>query len=179
MSAAASLKILSPAKVNLFLRVAGKREDGYHDIFSLVQPVALYDEIFLTVGQGDGITVRSTDGSLPQGRENIAYRAAELFLEKAGIKKKVLVEIDKKIPVSSGLGGGSSDAAGVLMGLNEILGCAMSEGMLMRLGLECGSDVPFFILNGPAFVRGRGETIERVALPPYDYILINPGFGVS
>ena len=174
-----NLKILSPAKVNLFLLVTGKREDGYHDILSLIQPISLYDEIFLEVKDGSGITVSTDDAACPGNRENIASVAAELFLKEAGLKKKVSVKIGKNIPVAAGLGGGSSDAASVLMGLNGLLCAPLSKKRLMDIALRIGSDVPFFILKSPAIVRGRGEVLEKIKLPRFNYVLINPGFSVS
>jgi 4-diphosphocytidyl-2-C-methyl-D-erythritol kinase len=170
---------LSPAKVNLFLRVLRKRPDGYHEIHSLMQPVSLYDEVAITVADGDGITVTADHPEVPGGKDNLVYKAAELILAEAGARKKVSVHISKRVPVGAGLGGGSSDAATVLMGLNSMLGCAVDEKRLMELGASIGSDVPFFILRGPALASGRGEVLERVKLPIYSYILINPGFHVS
>ncbi|MBI5598160.1 MAG: 4-(cytidine 5'-diphospho)-2-C-methyl-D-erythritol kinase [Deltaproteobacteria bacterium] len=177
------MKLLPPAKVNLFLRVIGKRDDGYHGILSLIQPISLYDEISLEVRDGDGITVRAKGAGVPPrfpvDERNLAYRAGELFLKEAGVKKEVIIDMDKKIPVGAGLGGGSSDAASVIMGLNEMLNAGFNEKKLMDIALSIGSDAPFFILKGPAVARGRGEILERVALEPLNYVLINPGFSVS
>lgn len=170
---------LSPAKVNLFLRVLRKRPDGYHDIHSLMQPVSLYDEITISVADGDGITVTTDHPEVPGGRDNLVYKAAELILAEASERKKVFIHISKRVPAGAGLGGGSSDAATVLMGLSSMLGCAVTEKRLMELGAGIGSDVPFFILRGPALASGRGEVLERVKLPSYSYILVNPGFHVS
>src|SRR3990172_9426745 len=139
-----NLKILSPAKVNLFLLVTGKREDGYHDILSLIQPISLYDEIFLEVKDGSGITVSTDDAACPGNRENIA-----------------------------------SDAASVLIGLNGLMDAPLNKKRLMDIALTIGSDVPFFILKSPAIVRGRGEVLEKIKLPRFNYVLINPGFSVS
>ncbi|MBI5588343.1 MAG: 4-(cytidine 5'-diphospho)-2-C-methyl-D-erythritol kinase [Deltaproteobacteria bacterium] len=170
---------LSPAKVNLFLKVLSKRPDGYHEIRSLMQPVSLYDEVTIEVVQGDGIFVSSDHAGVPGGRDNLAYRAAERLLDAVGVKRKVSISIGKKIPVGAGLGGGSSDAATVLMGLNSLLGCQIDDKRLMGLGAGIGSDVPFFILKGPALASGRGEILKRVKLPRYNYVLVNPGFHVS
>ncbi|MBE7415380.1 MAG: 4-(cytidine 5'-diphospho)-2-C-methyl-D-erythritol kinase [Deltaproteobacteria bacterium] len=172
------MKVLAPAKVNLFLRVLGKRPDGYHEIFSLMQPVSLYDEIEISVSDGDGIEVASDSPDAPGGSENLAYRAASLFLERAGLRKRVSIGIKKRIPVGAGLGGGSSDAASVIMALNGLSGAGFPDRELMEMGARLGSDVPFFFLKGPALARGRGEVLERVNLPPLYYVLINPGFHV-
>lgn len=174
-----SLRFLSPAKVNLFLKVLSKRPDGYHEILSLMQPVSLYDEVTIDVEEGDGITVSTDHAGVPGGKDNLAYRAAELLLKEAGLKRKVSIFIGKKIPVGAGLGGGSSDAATVLMGLNSSLGYPVDEKRLMEIGASIGSDVPFFILKSPALATGRGEVLKRVKLPPYSYLLVNPGFHVS
>ena len=173
------IKILCPAKLNLFLKVLSRRGDGYHEIFSLMQPVSLYDEVSLEVEEGSGITVSSDSSEIPPGPENLAYKAAEHFLEATGFRKSVSIHIGKNIPVGAGLGGGSSDAASVLLGLNSVLGAALDEPALMGIGARIGSDVPFFILGCPAVARGRGEVLERVKLPDLGYILINPGFQVS
>ncbi len=173
------IRILTPAKVNLFLRVTGRRSDGFHEIISLMDPVSLYDEVTVSVEDGEGITVSSDCPHIPEGPDNIAFRAAELFLEEAGLRRRVVVEIKKSIPVGAGLGGGSSDSAAVLKALNVLLHAGLDEGRLMDLGARLGSDVPFFIPASPAIVRGRGEKIERVDIPPYHYIIVNPCFSVS
>lgn len=174
-----ALKVLSPAKVNLFLRVLGKRPDGYHDIYSLMQPVSLFDEIDIEAGDGEGISISSDNPALPLGAENLAHRAASAFLKKLGKTKSVSIRIKKRIPVGAGLGGGSSNAASVLMGLNELTGAGFDEASLMELGSVLGSDVPFFILKSGALAKGRGTELKRVKLPEFGYILVNPGYHVS
>lgn len=178
-----SVTLPAPAKVNLFLRVISKRPDGYHELATLMQPVSLYDTVRVSTGPGGGIRVSCSGEGMPQGRDNIAHHAAELVVERArsrGIPAGgVEIEIEKAIPAGAGLGGGSSDAAAVLMGLNELIGAGLSRRELMDLGARLGSDVPFFILRGPALARGRGEVLTPVELPPFDYVLINPGFNVS
>ena len=158
------IELLSPAKVNLFLKVTSKRDDGYHEILSLMQPISLFDVLRMKVEEGDGLSVRVTgsqaDGYLPpvpDGPENIAYKAAELFLASAGIKRAVDIEIDKHIPSGAGLGGGSSNAASVLMGLNEALGQVIDHDELMAISADIGSDVPFFLLKGSALASGQGR----------------------
>ncbi|MEE9614598.1 MAG: 4-(cytidine 5'-diphospho)-2-C-methyl-D-erythritol kinase [Thermodesulfobacteriota bacterium] len=174
-----SITVSSPAKVNLFLKVLGKREDGYHEIRSLIQPISLSDELTIEAVPGDTVTVTCDSAAVPTGRENLAWRAAELFLERTGLKMAVRIDIVKKIPVAAGLGGGSSNAALVLRGLNELLGTGLGEEELMDIAASIGSDVPFFIPGGPAVVSGRGEILEKTTLPAYEYVLINPGFEVS
>jgi 4-diphosphocytidyl-2-C-methyl-D-erythritol kinase len=178
------IELLSPAKVNLFLKVTGKREDGYHEILSLMQPISLFDLIRIKIDDGDSLSTRviGSNGYLPpvpDGPENLAYKAAELFLERAGLKRAVDIEIDKHIPSGAGLGGGSSNAASVLMGLNEAFGQPVDVDELMALSAGIGSDVPFFLLKGSALATGRGEKLERIGFPLYDYVLVNPGFEVA
>jgi len=182
------LTLSAPAKVNLFLRVLSKRPDGYHEIFSLMQPLSLSDEITLEVTDGGGIDVQCSEGSVPGGPGNIAYSAAKLFFEAVGEGRAgrsggppqgLSIRIEKKIPAGAGLGGGSSDAAAVLLGLNELFSAGLGREELMEMGARIGSDVPFFVLGGAALARGRGEVLTPVKLPPFDYILINPGFEVA
>lgn len=174
-----SAAVLSPAKINLLLKVLRKREDGYHEIFSVMQPVTLYDNITIEAEDGEGITIDCRNADIPTDPSNLAHRAARLFLEKTGLKKHIKIVIDKRIPVGAGLGGGSSNAATVLMSLNSMLNAGLSEDELRGMGAALGSDVPFFILKGPAVATGRGEVLKRVSLPECHYILINPGFHVS
>jgi len=178
-TASKRLRLSAPAKVNLFLRVIFKRPDGYHEISTLMQPVSLYDELTIDVGQGEGISVESDHHGVPGGSENLAYKAADLVLTEAGLKRSVSIFIKKNIPIGAGLGGGSSDAACVLTGVNASLGDPLSEARLMELGASIGSDVPFFVLKSPALATGRGEVLKRVTLPRFTYLLVNPGFQVS
>ncbi len=174
------LEIYSPAKINLFLKVAGRREDGYHDIFSLMQPISLFDSIRLKVEDGEGVTLTVDIPGIPTDSGNLAFAAAERFMEEAGLKKRIHIDIEKNIPVGAGLGGGSSNAGSVLVALNTLYGEPLfTPEALSMLALELGSDVPFFLLKGPAFASGRGEKLERTMIPPYSYVLINPGFEVS
>ncbi|GMR04690.1 MAG: 4-(cytidine 5'-diphospho)-2-C-methyl-D-erythritol kinase [Thermodesulfobacteriota bacterium] len=170
---------LSPAKINLLLKVIRKRDDGFHDIFTVMQPVTLFDKISMDVYDGDGIRVECAHADVPTDDSNLAFRAAALFLERTGLKKRVEIVIDKSIPVGAGLGGGSSNAAAVLMLMNDMLSAGLGTGELMEMAGSLGSDVPFFILKGPAVATGRGEVLRRVQLPSFHYILINPGFKVS
>ncbi|MBI5328817.1 MAG: 4-(cytidine 5'-diphospho)-2-C-methyl-D-erythritol kinase [Deltaproteobacteria bacterium] len=172
-------KYLSPAKINLFLKVLRKREDGYHDILSLMQPVSLYDEIILGIENGKGIFVECDNKSIPCDQTNLAYRAAEAFFKTVEISKKLSVKIKKNIPVAAGLGGGSSNAAIVLKALNEITSANISTDNLMKIAASLGSDIPFFIIGKSCIARGRGEILEPIAPPEFWYILINPGFPVS
>jgi 4-diphosphocytidyl-2-C-methyl-D-erythritol kinase len=173
------MKILSPAKINLFLQVTGKRADGYHDLFSLMCCVSLYDTIQLRFG-GKGIEIESAHPHVPLDETNIAYKAADLFYKNLGVQGGLKISIEKSIPVAAGLGGGSSNAASVLDGLNHFHGHPFSRERLMSMGLRLGADVPFFLFETPALASGIGERLEAYSdLPTYDVVLVNPGFAVS
>jgi len=174
-----SISVLSPAKINILLKVLGKRADGYHELYTLMEPISLFDKISIEANEGDSISIECAHSEVPSDNSNLAGRAAELFLEKTGLTKALTIKIDKSIPVGAGLGGGSSNAASVLMALNEMLNTGLPDDELKKMGAEIGSDVPFFILKGPAVATGRGEVLRRVSLPGLFYILINPGFSVS
>lgn len=169
----------APAKINITLRVISKREDGFHEILSLFQPLDLADIISITVEEGSGISISCDDPEIPLDERNLAYKAAHIFLDSAGIDRKVHIGIEKHIPVAAGLGGGSSDGATVLMALNEALDNPLSDAELYDIAGKLGSDVPFFLLRGSAVASGRGEKLLPLSLPKYSYILINPGFAIS
>ncbi len=177
-----SLSLLAPAKINLFLLINGRRSDGYHLIFTMFQKISLWDEIELSVGQGGkkGVYLECPGNKLTSGPDNLAYQAAELFLEKAGLDLTVKILLRKRIPIGGGLGGGSSDAASVLKGLNELAGFPFNGASLHLLGCSLGADVPFFLLEAPAAVgRGIGTELEVVIVPHGWYVLVYPGFSVS
>lgn len=174
-----SIRVLCPAKVNLHLRVLGRRQDGYHDIITLMQPVGPCDELSMELG-GKGIRLGCTDPELPTDQGNLAYRAALLFQEETGRPEGVEIRLWKRIPVGAGLGGGSSDAAGVLRGLNDLLGRPVAQDELLRWAARLGADVPFFLLGETALARGIGERLEpfRLEVPLY-YVVWFPGWSVS
>ncbi|MEE8400357.1 MAG: 4-(cytidine 5'-diphospho)-2-C-methyl-D-erythritol kinase [Desulfobacterales bacterium] len=174
------MTLLSPAKINLFLQVTGKRPDGYHDLVSLMCPVSLYDEISLTF-ERPTTTVTCSIPELPRDRRNLAYQAAERFFKAMDTAAGVDIVIEKRIPVAAGLGGGSSNAAAVLLGLNRHYDTPFSEAHLMKMGLSIGADVPFFIYGRPAIATGIGEQIEPYhgLTTPSPVVLVFPGFGVS
>jgi len=173
------VRVQAPAKINLFLAVKGKRADGYHELYSLMVGVALYDTLWLTIGTG---TTRATcdDPLVPNDRANLAYRAAELFQKRLARAEGVHIKIDKKIPVAAGLGGGSSDAAAVFLGLNRLYGNPFDKKTMMKMGLAIGADVPFFIFGQPALATGVGEQLEACGdLKPYHVLLVYPGVGIT
>ena len=173
------MKILSPAKINLFLQVTGKRPDGYHELFSLMCCVTLFDTICLRFGT-EKIELESSHPQLPLDETNLAHKAAALFFKTLGVKEGVKITIEKSIPIAAGLGGGSSNAAGVLRGLNHHFDFPFSRDRLMGLGLSLGADVPFLLFQKPALASGIGEKLEAYAEPlPNCVILVHPGFYVS
>lgn len=167
-----------PAKVNLYLKVMGRRADGYHDLVTVMQPLSLADELTVTPG-GDTIRLTCDHPELPQGPENLVYRAALRFQEAIGVKVAVHLDLRKRIPVAAGLGGGSSDAAGALKALNHLYGSLLDGARLQALAAGLGADVPFFLGQGPAVGRGTGTELSPMALPPYNYVLLNPGVPLS
>lgn len=174
-----SVKIIAPAKVNFILRVVGKRPDGYHDLFSVMQALELGDVVTMTK-TGGGIEVTCDHPDVPAGPGNIAYRAAETLLEEAGAAGGVGIRIEKAIPVAAGLGGGSSDAAAVLRGVDLLYGLDVARERMAEIALSLGADVPFFLSWPCALAEGVGERLT--GLPPTEetwLVLVKPGFGVS
>lgn len=171
---------LAPAKINLCLHVLGRRADGYHDLAMLMQRISLYDRITLRLTTKPGVSVRCDGVSLNPEQKNIAALAAENLLALVDSPPGVDIEIDKQIPIAAGLGGGSSDAATVLMALNEMLDLKLSSQELQKQGVKLGADVPFFIYGHPAWATGIGDVLQRIEdLPPIWYVLVNPGIAVS
>jgi len=173
--------ISAPAKVNLILDVLGRRPNGYHDVAMLMVRLSLHDRVRAALLPGSDITVTCPGLELAAGEENIAGRAARLFLDHAGRKTGVAITIDKQIPAAAGLGGGSSDAAAVLLALNDLLGTGLSRGELQSLGVCLGADVPFFLCGETAaWATGIGEILEPWrGLPPCHLVLVNPRYAVS
>jgi 4-diphosphocytidyl-2-C-methyl-D-erythritol kinase len=181
------VKIRAPAKINLSLRVVGKRADGYHLLDTVMVPVSLYDEIDIqqrTTARRAAplapVEIRCNHPQVPLGRDNIAYRAAELLMQKTKINRPVCIRIRKNIPIGAGLGGGSTDAAAVLVGLNRMWKLRLSVRQLERLALQLGADVPFFIRAKPARARGIGEKLRLLPkLRRRWLVLAYPGFPVA
>jgi 4-diphosphocytidyl-2-C-methyl-D-erythritol kinase len=173
------MKIYSPAKINLFLKITGKRPDGYHDLISLMCCIDLYDTISIAFN-AKKISVICNNPKVPEDKTNLAHSAATLFLKSLNKQECVEICINKNIPVGAGLGGGSSNAASVLLGLNHYYGSPFSQEELMSMGQSIGADVPFFIFKKPAIASGIGENLEAYeGLTPYKILLIYPGFSVS
>jgi 4-diphosphocytidyl-2-C-methyl-D-erythritol kinase len=171
-----SIELTAPAKVNLFLKVLGKRKDSYHDILTIFERIDLCDAITITKAR-KGVTVTSDRPITRNFRDNIAYKAAALILRHGKAKGGVKIRIRKRIPVAAGLGGGSSDAAAVLIGVNKLYNLNISRAALMRLGAGLGADVPFFLLDAPfAIGRSKGDELKRacIRLRPW-HLLVYPG----
>lgn len=187
-----SLLVWAPAKLNLFLEVLGKRSDGYHEIETLMVTVSLYDRLSLKEDPSGGISLQcdADQGSaqrlrgdgprLPAGADNLVFKAAELLRSRTGTSQGVLIRLAKQIPLAAGLGGGSSDAAATLVGLNRLWGLGLSKERLSGLAAELGSDVPFFLDAPAAVCRGRGEHVTPIELPltPH-FVVACPASGLS
>jgi 4-diphosphocytidyl-2-C-methyl-D-erythritol kinase len=173
--------VQAPAKVNLCLHVTGRREDGYHDLATLMQRVDIQDRLEISLSGGTEITACCSPSILPPGVENITTRAARLFLSYIREEYSVDVRIDKKIPAAAGMGGGSSNAASVLLALNEMLDANLSQSELINIGVKVGADVPFFLFEqSAAWATGVGEKLQAwPGLPPVTFVLVNPGIEVS
>ncbi len=174
-----SLTFKAPAKINLFLKILHKREDGYHKILSLMQRVSLFDTLtFLKVGEG--IILKTDSPNLPSDRRNLIYQAARIMLTEGKAQYGVKIILRKKIPISSGLGGGSSDAATTLLGINRLYDLNYPLKRLHVLAEELGSDVPFFLQDQTALAEGRGERLRTVRVfKDYWILLVTFPFQVS
>lgn len=175
------MKLSAPAKVNISLRILGKRPDGYHALESLMTPISLHDEIEVSLIPGrHDFQISCTDPEIPCDSTNLAHVATCKFSEACGMPLGGAIHIQKQIPHGAGLGGGSSDAASVLIALNQLTNHALPLADLERIAAQVGSDVPFFIHQSAAWVRGRGECVEPCVLPgAFDLVLIKPPFPVS
>jgi 4-diphosphocytidyl-2-C-methyl-D-erythritol kinase len=173
---------LSPCKVNLLLNILSKRPDGYHELESLMHPVALYDEMEFRVAAISGIELQCNNPELPVGPGNLVYRAADEFLKASGIRDGVRIRLEKRLPVAAGLGGGSANAAITLQALNELFAGVLQPPTLHSIAARIGSDVPFFLQPRPALATGRGEQVQPLAffsaLKSCAILLVHPGFGI-
>jgi 4-diphosphocytidyl-2-C-methyl-D-erythritol kinase len=174
-----ALVLRSPAKINLFLGVVGRRPDGYHDLISLMCPLTLADEVCIRFGDGP-LTVACDHPDVPEDETNLALRAARRFMAAASANSGLEITIEKRIPVAAGLGGGSSNAAAVLTGLNDHFGLPLSPAALAGMAVAIGADVPFFLSGRPALATGIGEILQPVGpLRPYHVVLLCPPYGLS
>lgn len=175
-----TIRLQAPAKVNYRLDVLRRRPDNYHDLRMVMQRIALADEIELSLSETPGIRVRCNREELPDGPDNLVWRAADAILKHVGLETGIDIFLAKNIPVAAGLGGGSSDAASVLMGLNQLLGLGLTDEQLRAIGVKLGADVPFFIFKKTALAEGIGDRLSAVeGLPPAWLVLVNPNVHVS
>ncbi len=177
------VKEIAPAKINLFLQVTGKYDNGYHKLETIMQSVDLYDELTLTAaGECIDLSVKGMF-DVPENSSNLAWQAAELMKQKfEKVDSGLQIELSKKIPVSAGLAGGSADAAAVIRGINRLFSLGLSATTMEKLALELGADVPFCIRGGTALACGRGEKLTFLPTPDMknnSLLLINPQIAVS
>jgi 4-diphosphocytidyl-2-C-methyl-D-erythritol kinase len=172
-------EILSPAKVNLFLKVVSKRPDGYHELVSIVDIISIHDVIRLNETPEGKVVVRDSLGMLPDGPDNTMYKAAMLLKETCAVDAGVSIEVEKRIPVGAGLGGGSSNAASVMKALVRMWKLPVGLSTLMELGRRVGADVPLFLYGKSCVMRGIGERVSPIELPRIWYVVVYPNIVLS
>ncbi len=174
------IRVRAHAKINLYLDVVGKREDGYHNLETIFHSIGLYDDVIITKQETKEITVRCEHPRVPGDSRNLAYQAAQLLCDAVGGIGSITIDIHKRIPVAAGLAGGSANAAAVLHGVNELFELGFTQERLMRFGAELGADVPFCLHGGAAFGTGIGDQLTRLpALSDLPLLLLNPGIEIS
>lgn len=174
------ITLKAPAKINIRLKITGRRPDGYHELISIMVPVGIFDHLELETMDSNRVEVHCQGRPLSQGKENLVYRAAEAFRLKTGIKKGISIKLRKEIPIAAGLGGGSSDAAHTLTALNRLHSEPLTSPELHDLALKLGADVPFFLDCRPALATGVGEQLEPLEnWPELWYVIITPPLHVS
>lgn len=180
-----ALSIFSPAKLNLFLAVIGRRADGFHDLVSVVAPVEFGDTLRIEAGASGEFGLECDDAAVPTGEENLVLRAARLFAEKTGWGGGAKFFLEKRIPMGAGLGGGSSNAVAALRGLNSLAGEPLGGAELAAVAARLGSDCALFLPGGPVVMRGRGERVDLLAaetvarLGGQRVLIFKPGFSIS
>mgnify|MGYP003393887137 FL=1 len=173
------MKLLAPAKINLFLEVVDKRIDGYHNIRTIFQKIELFDELSFEE-EDNGILLTVEGASLPTGHENIVYKAVKGIMDYANIKKGIRIHIKKNIPVGAGLGGGSSDAAAALLGACSLWNISITLNELLVIAADLGADVPFFLHGASALGLGRGDELYPINLPwQMRLLIVNPCIEIS
>jgi 4-diphosphocytidyl-2-C-methyl-D-erythritol kinase len=174
------IRILAPAKLNIRLKITGRRPDGYHELDSIMVPVSLFDYLELSPISEQRIILTCHGLTIPADEENLVYRAAHAFFSLTGIDQGLSISITKHIPVAAGLGGGSSDAACTLKALNKMWDNPLSSQELEKLAARLGADVPFFLLSRPCRASGIGEILEPIEKwPEFWYVIVSPRFHVS
>ena len=174
------IELKSLAKINLGLDVLGRRENGYHDVRMIMQSIYLYDEVKIKRTKNPGIEIKTNLYFLPTGKENIAYKAAEMLIEEFHIEEGVHITLNKHIPVAAGMAGGSSNAAAVLYGMNKMFDLKLTQTELMERGVKLGADVPYCIMRGTVLAEGIGEELTTLTPMPKCFVLIaKPPISVS
>ncbi len=168
----------APAKLNLFLHITGRQGGGYHNLQTLFQILDWGDELRFTINNNGQISRSCNIDGIPEA-DDICVRAARMLQNRPGVKKGVHIDLIKRIPMGAGLGGGSSDAATVLVALNDLWSCGQTTQQLAEIGLELGADVPVFVHGKSAWAEGRGEMLQAVTLGRRYYVLIFPGISIS
>ena len=175
-----TLRIKAPAKLNIRLKVTGRRPHGYHELVSIMVPIDLFDLLELTVDPGGGIKLACEGMHVPTDESNLAFRAARSFFSGTGIREEVSIKLIKNIPVAAGMGGGSSDAAATLLALNEMWSRPLSLPEMHDLAIGLGADVPFFLEGKPCLARGIGEILEPLeSWPKCWFVIVRPPIEVS
>ena len=174
------IRVRAHAKINLYLDVVSKREDGYHNLKTIFHSIGLHDDVIISKKQTKDITVHCEHPKVPCDSRNLAYRAAQLLRDTVGGIGGIAIDIHKRIPVAAGLAGGSANAAAVLHGVNELFGLGFTQETLMRFGTQLGADVPFCLHGGAALGLGIGDQLTRLsALSDVSLLLLNPGIEIS
>lgn len=175
-----SIRLKARAKINLGLDVLGKREDGYHEVRMVMQTIGIYDRLILTKIPEEEIRITSNLAFLPVNENNLIYKAIKLLKDEYHFPGGVSVDLNKFIPVAAGMGGGSTDAASTMFGVNRLFGLNLSMGKMMELGVRLGADVPYCVMRGTALAEGIGEKLTRITPVPHMWILIaKPQINVS
>ena len=175
-----TFRIKAPAKLNIRLKVTGRRPDGYHELVSIMIPIDLFDLLELTVDPGEGIKLVCEGTQLPNDESNLAFRAAQSFFSRTGIREAVSIKLIKNVPVAAGMGGGSSDAAATLLALNEMWSRPLSLPEMHDLAIGLGADVPFFLEGKPCLAQGIGEILEPLdSWPKCWFVIVRPPIEVS
>lgn len=173
------ISLKAPAKINLFLEILGKRDDGYHEIETVMQEIDLVDNLQFEEIR-EGVKLKCNNKNVPSDENNLVCKAANLIVNECGIKKGVLISLEKNIPVGAGLGGGSSDAATTLKALNSLWKIGLSDIDLIEFAARLGSDIPFFIKGKTALCSGRGENITPIEVKSeMNYLIIFPHINIS
>jgi len=175
-----NIRLKARGKINIGLDVIGKREDGYHEMKMVMQTLTLFDNIVVKKRKDGEINVATNLGYLPTNENNLAYKACKIMKDKYGIKEGLDIEIEKHIPVSAGMAGGSSDAAAILVAMNRLFDLGVSYNRLGKIGLELGADVPYCIMRGTVLAEGIGEVLTKLpSFPKCSVVIAKPGFSVS